>query len=65
MSEKHSSLIFLRRKTSRMIYSRPTSFLKVHGMNNVLGWMCINIYQTVLSALFKVYYKGMHKSKVK
>lgn len=48
-----------------MIYSRPTSFPKVHGMNNVLGWMCINIYQTVLSALFKAYYKGMHKSKVK
>ena len=64
MSEKHSSLIFLRRKTSRMI-SRPTSFPKVHGTNNVLGWMCIKIYQTVLSALFKVYYKGMHKSKVK
>ena len=41
MSEKHSSLIFLRRKTSRMIYSRPTSFPKVHGMNNV--WL--DVYQ--------------------
>ena len=32
--------------------SRPTSFPKVHGTNNVLGWMCIKIYQTAISPFF-------------